>query len=110
MAKKRSTTGKEPAINRSQAIRDYIVQHPDMPPKAIRQALIEQGIDVSYGLVGVVKYGGKKPRKAAAAARATRRRNVSLTADDLMRVKKLSDSLGGLEQLRKAIEVLLELR
>ena len=109
MIKKGSTTLDQPAVNKSQVIRDYIAGHPDAPPKAIRLALSEQGVEVSDGLVGVVKYGGKKSKKAASAHRVSRRSKGGLSVDDLIEVKRLADELGGVKELRKALELLDEL-
>lgn len=96
-------------LNRSQCIRDYIAQHPKATPKAIKQALLKQGVEVSDGLIGVVKYG-KKPKKGASAQRVPQKANGSLSIADLLKVKKLADELGGLDQLRKALGMLEELR
>ena len=66
--------------SKSQLIRDYMTAHPDAAPKDIKAALGTQGVDVSDGLISVIKYGGnkkaagakpgKKGRKAAAGAAA----------------------------------------
>lgn len=51
--------------NRSQAIRDYLVEHGNEGVKQIKQALSEQGIEVSEALISKVKYrtGGAKKGK-----------------------------------------------
>ncbi len=59
--------------NRSQAIRDYLASHGSEGVKAIKQALSDQGIEVSEALISKVKYRtpglkkkGKRGRAAAA--------------------------------------------
>ena len=60
--------------NRSQAIRDYLADHGNEGVKAIRQALSDQGIEVSEAPISKVKYRtpglkkkGKRGRTAVAA-------------------------------------------
>jgi len=57
--------------NRSQAIRDYLADHGNEGVKQIKQALSEQGIEVSEALISKVKYrtgGAKKKGKRGRAA------------------------------------------
>jgi hypothetical protein len=117
MAKKKSK-----GVNKSQAIRDYLTEHPDATASVIRPALAERGIDVSVALIGQIKQwmkksGGKATKKKAAkktpaGKQAAPRESVSaktLTAEDLVDAKKLVDELGGIDQARKALEYLEEL-
>ena len=117
MARKKESQGP----NKSQAIRDYLAEHPDATASTIRPALAERGIDVSIALVGQIKQrmkksGGpgskKKTAKKKAARMAASRQPASantLTAENLVEAKKLVDDLGGIDQARQALKYLEEL-
>jgi hypothetical protein len=120
-------------VNRSQAIRDYLEANPGATPKQIKLALHDQGIEVTEGLVSVVKYGKKKAagepagaarggrggrggrgeavrqRAAAKTVPATGNRGGAFTADDLLEVKRLVNHLGGIDAARRALELLEQL-
>lgn len=112
------------AMSGSEAIRQFIGRFPDAKPKAIKAGLEAEGVKVTSGLISAVKYHtgksqGKKKRRATtvhAAARATTASKASsssaarVTIDQLLEVKRLSDSLGGAAQVRKALETLDQLR
>ena len=61
MAKKKSV--KKKGVNKSQAIRDMMRQHPSAPPRAISESLGKQGVKVTPALVSAVKSGLKKKRR-----------------------------------------------
>jgi hypothetical protein len=54
--------GKTEGVNKSQAIREYLAANPNAMPIDVIAGLKEKGINVSRGLVGLVKYkkSGKK--------------------------------------------------
>ena len=110
MAKKRGRSG----VNQSQAIRGYLAEHPEATPKEIVAGLAQQGVKVSEGLAGNVKYtsrSGRGPGKARRGRPPGRRAGAgALTAQDLIEAKRLADQLGGLAQARKALEALEALR
>ena len=110
MAKKRGRR----RVNKSQAIRDYLQQDPGATPKQIVAGLAERGVKVSEGLAGNVKYTSGGARRGTGRRRGrprTRRVAVNtLSAQDLVEAKKLADQLGGIEQARKALEALEQLR
>ena len=54
----------KPAVNKKQAVRDYVIAHPDASPKDVAAALKEQGIDVSPNTVSTVKWELKKDAAA----------------------------------------------
>jgi len=112
-------------VNRTQAIRDYLTEHPGAMPKEIQQALSERGITVSPGLVSVVKYGGRNKgkgkkggRQAAAkpaevAKRTSARRSGQggkLSFDDLLQARQFVEQVGGIDQARAALDALEQLR
>ena len=125
MAKKKSQ-----GISKSQAVRDYLAEHPGATASVVIPDLASRGIKVSVALVGQIKQrmkksgetGGqksasapaKKPAKKrsgkkATATKSTRSTSNSLTADDLMEAKKLVDELGGVDQARRALKYLEDL-
>lgn len=81
---------------RSELIREYLQENPDAGPKTVVEALKEQGVDVSEGLVGQVKY---KPENKTP---------QPITADDLIALKEFAIQLGGIERLREAVDKLEE--
>jgi|SRR5579872_1576144 len=97
---------------RSEAIREYLTANPNANPKRIVAALEEMGIEVTVGLASNIKYGGKRRKAGSPAVRAVTRRtwNGSLTVEQLLEVKRLSDSLGGVDRLRLAVEALDQFR
>ncbi|MFV1964625.1 MAG: hypothetical protein ACC628_04325 [Pirellulaceae bacterium] len=120
-------------MSRSQSVRNYLESKPDAMPKAVSQALKEEGIDAAPMLVSQVKYQMKidaaqaatapsPPRKehaakaktpkikaAKAKRRSTPRKQNELTANDLLKVKEIVDRLGGRQRLQEAMQILREL-
>ena len=99
-------------VNKSEAIRSYLASHPGATPKQIKQALSSQGIEASEGLISVVKYGGKKGgggRRLVRRGVGASRGGNGLSAADLLAVKAVSDQLGGVQEVRRAIEALEQL-
>jgi hypothetical protein len=121
-------------VNKSQAVRDYLAQNPSATPNQIVAALKEQGIEISVGLASNVKYTSGKRRGKV------RRRKVSLggllggggatdtgsmggmngprrgrpslalSTDDLLATKQLINKVGSAEKIRKALDLLEQLR
>jgi hypothetical protein len=124
MAKKKSQ-----GVNKSQAVRDYLAEHPDATASTILPALAARGIDVSVALVSQIKQrlknsgesgsgksttkkkagrkkvAGRKAMTKKTTATSSRAANA-LTADDLVEAKKLVDELGGIDQAREALKYL----
>jgi hypothetical protein len=108
---RKKSAARRAGVNKSQAIRDYLDRHPAATPKEIVAALAGQGLDVSMGLVSVVKYGAKrktpKGKKRKKVARGRAAAGVGgLSVEDLVAVKGLADRLGGAANLRQALELL----
>ena len=103
---------------RSQAIRDYLAINPEAGPKEIVESLRAAGVKVTLGLASNIKYGGNRPkgkrgRKGRrSAVRVAVRRNgaAAVSVVELVEVKRLADSLGGLDQVRQAVEALEQLQ
>jgi len=94
--------------NKSAAIRNYIASNPNAKPKEILTALKARGIDVSVGLVSVVKYAKPKSGKKPGRPKGTKSAS-GLSADQLLAAKALADSLGGIQNTREALDLIEKL-
>lgn len=96
----------------SESIRAYLMAHPNAKPKEIRLALAEQGMKVGTGLISNVKHNFMKNAGKAPSVRVAARRTaaIAVTVPQLMEVRRLAVSLGGLTQLQRAIETLEQLQ
>ena len=72
---------------------------------------------VSMGLISNVKYGGgkkagKKKRRTRSAVihAAARKTSAALSVEQLLAVKQFADSIGGVDQVRTALDTLEQLR
>lgn len=103
MGKKKTPRTKKPLPSlergaRSKAVRDYLAANPKDSQQKVVAALKEQGIEVSLGLVSVIKY---KPK--------SNRGSLGTTTDALLLTKKLVDVIG-FDNARMALDVLERLR
>lgn len=90
---------------RSQSVRDYLHKNPQATVKEVVEALAKDGMKVSVGLVNVLKY--KKARKRRVLHKASKQ---GVDIKQLIAVKKLIDELGGMEQMRFAMQALEQLQ
>jgi hypothetical protein len=100
---------------KTKAVRDYITANPKATPKEIVAGLATTGMKIKLGLANSLKYGKKKrsQRKSSTVASAARRAsttNGAVTVEQLLDVKRLADSLGGVEHVRSALDTLDQLR
>ncbi len=87
-------------------------------PKAIELGLQQQGVKVSLGLIRNVKYGsrkttGKRRSRRTPAARIAARKTPlrSVTIEQLLEVKRVVDSIGGVvHDTRLRLDTLDQLR
>lgn len=96
---------------RSQAIRDYLAANPKASPNDVVAGLKEKGVTVKAGLVSAIKY--KKTAKGVKRKLRKSGRKVSVgsvTVDALIIAKQLVDAAGGMEEAKKALETLEQLR
>jgi hypothetical protein len=104
-------------ISKSQAVRDYLTEHPAAMPKEIAPAVKSaHGLDVSPQMISMIKSklgkGRRRRRKAGAApAAAVSRGNNSarFTIDDLITAKKLAQQIGGIPRAQEALAALARL-
>ena len=96
----------------SDLIRSHLTQHPDAKPNEIRESLAKQGLKVASGLISDVKHRfekeGSGARRRPKGRVATSPRTV--TIETLLQVRELANSVGGLDQLRKAADMLSQLQ
>jgi arginine repressor len=114
---RRATAAKgQPAVSGSESIRQFIAKHPSATVKEIEKGLKGEGVKVSHSLVSAVKYKkgrkvGKKKRTMARTVRvAARRTSAAITVEQLIEVKKFADSVGGVDQVRTALDTLEQLQ
>ncbi|MCR9119766.1 MAG: hypothetical protein NXI22_22765 [bacterium] len=114
MAKK-----KRSGPNKSEAIREVLRKDSTATAKAIIPELAEKGIKVTQDLVNNVRSiylrsegidGKKKPAGAKRKPSSVRPSKGALSYDDLLKVKQVAESLGGIEETKKALAALEELR
>lgn len=90
---------------RSQAVRDYVKKNPKATVKEVVEGLAKEGMKVSVGLVNVLKY--KKARKTRVIKNAS---THGVDIKQLIAVKKLIEEVGGMEQMRFAMQALEQLQ
>jgi ABC-type nitrate/sulfonate/bicarbonate transport system substrate-binding protein len=109
---------KQPAVtNKSQSIRDAFTElGKKARPKDIIAALAARGIDVSHALVGSTLKAaglrrGRRRRKVVAvvAARMPSANGHGFMIDELLKVKKLADELGGTDKIKELVVALEQL-
>jgi hypothetical protein len=99
---------------KTQAVRDYLAEHPDANRRAVVEGLKAKGVRVKLTLVSSLMYkrSSKPSRRRAsvmhAAARKTRA--TGMTIEQLLSVKQFADSFGGADQVRQALDTLEKLR
>ena len=108
-------------ISKSQAVRDYLAEHPTAMPKEIAPAVKSaHGLDVSPQMISMIKsnFGKKGPRRrrktnaeGAAPAKAAGRKGNSprFTIEDLITAKKLAQTMGGIPRAQEALAALVRL-
>ena len=118
MAKTKKAGNKTAAgQSKSALIREYLAQNPDAKPKEVVEGLKARGIDVSLGLANVIKYSsGKKTGRRKKIVRrvgrpaATSNGAGALTVENVLQTKQLVAQLGGTAKVRRALDLLEQLR
>lgn len=113
MAKKNAKSAGHKAINKSEAIRKYMTEHPDAGPTAVAQALnAREGWRISPAYVSTIKNKvretkGRGRRGRGGGRRAGGRGAVSEQA--LLKAKELARLMGGINQAKAALDLLARL-
>jgi hypothetical protein len=95
---------------KSQAIRHYFEAHPEATPRQVVQALEEQGMSVTEGLVSNIKYSLRRKVGEAQSRAAKVPVNGSLSFEQLAQAKRLAAAFGGIEQAKRALDMLAQLQ
>ncbi len=112
MAVRKKRAGQsEGSVNKSLAIREYKAKHKKARPKAIAEALREQGLDVDNQYVSMVLSNAKKKKKGkrqvAAAVngihQALAMPKNAFAIDELRLAKQLVDKVGSLPRAQQVL-------
>jgi hypothetical protein len=105
MAKKKN------GVNKSDAIRQMLAEHPEAKSPEIVSLLAKKGIKVSANLVYFVKARSRarkrKVRRQKAVA-ASRNAGIANPIELILDVRRLAEKAGGLRQLKQLVDILAE--
>lgn len=101
---------KRKGVNKSAKIREYKAANPSATPKAIVDGLAKSGLKVSYALVSNILYRGKKRPTAKKPGRRGRPAKVTITGDDLVRLKQMVNEMGGVAAVKSGLAMLEKLQ
>lgn len=101
------------AVNKSQAIREMLGQHPEAKAKEIVKLLAQRKIEVKPSMIYVVKgklaqmkhHQGRKAKRVASASEKT---GSSDPVALILKVKELAKDAGGMINLQRLVAVLAE--
>ena len=114
---------KKPRVNKTQAVRDYLKDHPGAWNKEIAAALTKQGIKITTGHVANIKASISKARTTKKASkkpawsrqrhrhrsRSRRQNGGTITLMQIKLVAATIKTLGGYERLSEVLAVIKEL-
>ncbi len=118
MAKKKAVgkQGRKAGVNRSKAIRDYLGAHSTATNQEVKQALAEQGIEVSDTLVSNARKSAGMPLKKRRRRKLTKRGpgrpsvagpgNGKVAVEDLMAARKFIAQVGGIDEAKRLVDVM----
>ncbi len=98
-------------VNRSQAIRDMIAQHPKAQSKDIVSLLAGNGIQVRPTLVYYIKAKLKRQRRKQRRQRmvaATQKTGKANPVELILKVKTIASDAGGIHNLKQLVDALAE--
>jgi hypothetical protein len=111
MAKAKPASSKGQSVNKSQAIRNMIAQHPEAPTPEIIALLAAQGVRVKPHLVYLVRSKSRRKkarRRRQRAVTVSRAAGVSDPVKLIMKVRELADGAGGIKALQRLVDALAE--
>ena len=111
---------KKPEVNKTQAVRDYLKDHPKAMSSEIAAALTKQGIKINAGYVAGIK---TKINKKAATKKAVKKSAVAasavvdkltsnsdtITLEQIKSVAKAISAIGGIYRVFDVLDVIKEL-
>ncbi|MBW3595729.1 MAG: hypothetical protein KY475_00475 [Planctomycetes bacterium] len=103
---------KKRKINKSQAIRDFVTENPDVGPTETATKLSESlRVKITPQTVSTVKSQmSKKPKKSGRGRRKQPSTNGQVSFNEMMAAKDLASKLGGVEQAERALKALAQLQ
>ena len=115
--------GKKQKVNKTQAVRDYLKDHPNAKSGEIAAALKKRGIKITPSHVSSIKTKSKKARTVKRAAKqkvvveaATpaavekpTKAGDTITLDQVRKVAQIIKAIGGFERVTEALEIIREL-
>jgi hypothetical protein len=110
MAKRTASENGTP-INKSQAIRDFLAGSPKAGTKEIVTGLAEKGIKVGPPLVYLIRSKANKAKRRAKRDRAVESSRGMATADPVALIRTVRDlgiQVGGIQNLKKLVDLLAE--
>ncbi len=109
MAKNASSGGGK--VNKSQAVRDFLAEHPTADSKAVIAGLGEKGVRVAPTMVYYVRSKLRQASRRAKRERAAESSRQSGARDPVelvLRVKDLAREVGGIRHLKQLVDLLAE--
>ena len=110
MATSKTKSG-DGAVNKSAAIREMLAAHPTAGPKEVVALLADKGIKVTPTLVYYIKSKNnqaKRKQKRERVAETSRKTGTVNPVELILKVKTLSRDAGGIQYLKKLVDVLAE--
>lgn len=112
MTRSKSTSNGD-HVNKSQAIREMLLQHPDLKPKEIAALLAQRKIAVKPSMIYMVKgilaqMKHQRERKAERASVASQKTGSSDPIALILKVKELARDAGGMTNLQRLVTVLAD--
>ena len=114
MAKKKAAgkSKSSKSVNKSQAVRDFYADNPNAKPKDVVEGLAKKGIKLNAQYVSVVRSNSKKKSKSGRvgrpAGRSTARKagGETVSIDALLKLKKVVEEVGGIDNAKAALSAL----
>jgi hypothetical protein len=110
MAKKAASENGTP-INKSQAIRDFLVGNPTADTKTVVAGLAEKGVKVAPTLVYFIKSKQRQAKRRAKrdkVAESSRQTGSKNPVEVVLRVKDLAREVGGIKNLKMLVDLLAD--
>ena len=110
MAKK-TESGDGQAVNKSQAIREFLAENPTADTKSVVAGLAEKGVKVAATLVYFIKSKqnqAKRRAKRDRVAESSRQTASRNPVEVVIRVKDLAREVGGIKNLKTLVDLLAE--
>jgi hypothetical protein len=108
---KTTGSGNGKGVNKSEAIREFLAEHPAADTKTVVAGLAEKGLKVAPTLVYFIKSKqnqAKRRAKRERVAESSRQAGSKNPVEIVLRVKDLSREVGGIKNLKLLVDLLAE--